>query len=213
MTDIKKTTSSNFQDNASERQLADELNRHLDVDISNTLNAQNKRTGSKYSFNNSLQKERADSNQNSAFQGKAKNHIIMKIKHEDKARLLSKHKDLTVSNYVLNNILNSEKSKIDVMKEKLNQLNQTLDDLKLENEAMLFTKFNEEIDWKNYEISQKTITKYCNDMKRKAFHIEDTIQEYEDLQLARKEENQILKKTYETQIKKSSKLLYYNPIR
>lgn len=138
-----------------------------------------------------------------------KDHLLVKIKRNDLAvqSLMQKHKELAVSNYNLSNVFKKESNTDFSLKEKINAINKEIEEIKIENEAMLFAKFNEQIERQNLEISQKKITDYCNDMKNKSLNVEHTYQDYEQLVNDKKEELQAIKEEYDFHIKKCGKLL------
>ena len=53
---------------------------------------------------------------------------------------------------------------------------------------MIYSQFQEDIEKDHLEISQKQITSYCNDMKRRSLNIEGTIKEYESILSSKKED-------------------------
>lgn len=132
-----------------------------------------------------------------------KSHFVMKVNKEDMQSIFFKHKELTVSNYKLNNTLGSDKRKYDQLNDHIQQLNNDIEEIKLENEAMLFSRFNESLEKQHLEISQKEITDYCNDMKRKSMNVENTISEYEKVVASRKVDIEEIKKEYEYHIQQS----------
>lgn len=128
---------------------------------------------------------------------------VIKLSKEQEEEAFHKQKEISISNYKLSQTFNFEKLKSTQMKDYIKELNEKIEKIKYDNEAMIYSQFQEDIEKDHLEISQKQITTYCNDMKRRSLNIEGTIKEYESILHSKKEDFNHTKQEYEKHIRKA----------
>lgn len=144
------------------------------------------------------------SNQNININKSSKDHLLFKLNSLNE--VMEKNKELLLSKYKLKTVFDREHEKSKNLKNTINIINSEIERLKSENEAMVFAKFNEDLDRNNYQESQKKITVYCNDMKRKSMNVEKTYEDYENLIKQRQIENIEIENEYKRYIERAGKI-------
>ncbi len=132
-----------------------------------------------------------------SFAQNKKTYLELTLSRQDEENAVKKQKNLIVSNYKLTQTLNFEKLKCSQMKDYIKELNEKIESIKYENEAMIFTKYKEDLEKDLLEKSQKQITDYCNSMKKRSNNIEATIRDYENILQDKRNELSHVKSEYE----------------
>lgn len=136
-------------------------------------------------------------NFDTSFGNNKKTYLELTLSKQDEDNAIRKQKTLIVSNYKLTQTLNFEKLKSVQMKDYIKKLNEKIEGIKYENEAMIFTKYKEDLEKDLLEKSQKQITDYCNSMKKRSNNIESTIRDYENIINDKRNELNNIKNEYE----------------
>ena len=155
-------------------------------------------------YSHSNFKKTNTSNQNININKSNKDHLLIKLNSLNE--VMEKNKELLLSKYKLKTVFDREHEKSKNLKNTINIINSEIERLKSENEAMIFAKFNEDLDRNNYQESQKKITVYCNDMKRKSMNVEKTYEDYENLIKQRQIENIEIENEYKRYIERAGKI-------
>jgi len=208
ITSQSQYNSNNYNNNSNSNEIYNQtFNKPLNTNSLKNINTNTNNT------NNEYQKEQESmisSSQRKQRQSKSDFLISQINAKKDKQNqsiysLMNKHKVLAISNFKLNQVNLREYQRENLLKQAINDLNQRIEEIKIENEAMLFAKFNEQIERENLELSQKKITDYCNDMKKKSMNVEFTYADYENLIKEKKDEIKTIKDEYAFHINESGK--------
>jgi len=143
-------------------------------------------------------------------------YLELTLSRRDEENAVKKQKNLIVSNYKLAQTLNFEKLKSSQMKDYIKELNEKIESIKYENEAMIFTKYKEDLEKDLLEKSQKQITEYCNNMKKRSNNIESTIRDYENIIQDKRNELNHIKNEYEdftSKAEEENKILKANKVK
>lgn len=135
---------------------------------------------------------------------KEKDHLLFKLNGLNE--VMEKNKEVLLAKYKLKEVYQREHDKSQNIKNNINIINAEIERIKSENEAMIFAKFNEDLDRNNLQESQKKITVYCNDMKRKSMNVEKTYEDYENLIKQRQNENVEIENEYRNYIARAGKI-------
>ena len=184
----------NFKENVSNSNIS--LNNNKDFKNNLLINNNND--------NKSIEKFSETKNVNNNF-----NKTNSCLDKKDISNVFFQNKELLKSNFKLSNVLNFEQKKLDNLKLKINDLNEKIENIKYENDILVFNNLSNNLDRNNYEITQKQVTDYCNNMKKKSNNIEKTIEDYNNIEKKCIEDIKTVKLEYDTQISFLSNTVYY----
>lgn len=134
----------------------------------------------------------------------SKDYLQIKLSKTDYSSVLTKHKELSISNFKLSQTCNFEQLKNTRIKDYIQELNSKIEEVKYENDGLVFNNFQLDLEKDLSEKTQKEIALYCNEMKRKALNFDSTVNDYQTLVMKKNKEIEKTKREYESIIKQTS---------
>lgn len=134
----------------------------------------------------------------------SQDYLQIRLLKTDHSSVLTKHKELSISNFKLSQTCNFEQLKNTRIKDYIQELNTKIEEVKYENDGLVFNNFQLDLEKELSEKTQKEIAMYCNEMKRKALNFDNTIHDYQTLLMNKNKEIEKTKREYESIIKQTS---------